>query len=657
MSRGAFDTLRPNFDKVFVLMLQFIREKSQGVIATVILGILVLCFALWGVHNYFYGNGQQATVVSVNGSKITSQDFQAAVQRAQAQAQHMGYAINTQDQLKAFKKTVLQQLVMMQLLHQSAESNGFGVSPTLLELTLAKLPVFQENGQFSKARFSEVISGMGYSQDQFLGVLSNNLMLQQVQNGIMENAFSLPYMADRAMHLIHQSRDLSYALVSAQPFEASVKVTQKQAMQYYRDHQDAFTTPEKVSVDYIQVSLDAIEKNLHPTEQQLQAFYQNNVGLFSVPAQWKVSRIVIPLSPEASDQEIAKQKSLADSVIAELKKDPTKFDALAKQYPASDSLGHDGWVNLMEVPQPMQQALMNLKKPGQLSDVITTPNGLQIIQLVTSKPAKVHPFDSVKSRVEKVYLQQTAQKTFSTQVDRLSNITFEHPDSLQPAAKALGLTVQHTPYFTQQGDASQKGLLSNPRVLSAAFSSDVLTNGNNSDLISLDDTTSMVLRVNQKVPAKLKPFSEVSTQIHQILTHDAAVKAANLAAGNLLGAATNAASLKAAADKTHARFHSLNNVNRNARENGVSPLILETAFAMPSPYQSHYPRKLVQLPNGDSAVVLVTGVQNPDKKYAKGVQASFEKAAMANAGQRDYALYMNGLKSNAKIKYYSQADS
>lgn len=632
-------------------MLQFIRDKSQGVVAIVIFGLLALSFALWGIHNYFDTSGQNATMVKVNGVKISKSQFQSTYQHSQAQALHMGFQLNNQQAIKAFRTQVLNNMIMMTLLHESAASNNFAVSPTLLELTIAKLPMFQQNGVFSKDRFVRLLQAMGYTQQQFLNSLGNSLLIQQVHNGITENAFSLPYMTQRALSLVYQTRSFDYVLVPASSFKNNIKVSHQQAMAYYKANQQKFTVPQQVSVNYITLSLPAIEKNIKTTDAKLQAFYKSSINLFSVPQQWKVSRIVVPLSPEASDKQIAKVDAKVKVIEANIAKDKTAFDKYAKQYPATDKIGQGGWVSLLEVPQNIQLVLMKLKKAGDMSKPIKTTYGMEIIKATAFKAAQVHPYAQVQKRVHDVYVQQHAQKMFSTQTDRLQNLTFEHPNSLKSAAGALNLKVQQSPLFEK---TNGKDMFANAKVINAAFSDDVLTNGNNSDIITLNNTQVMVLRADKKVPAKLKPFSTVADEIHDDLAHQQMVKMATQVATEIAKNNTSVQGLQADAKKHSFKFSTVDNVNHNKSSKTLAPLLVESAFALPVPYKNILPKKVVQMANGDSAVVMLTKVTHADSSTIKAdTKTAFSKALTVTQGNLDYALYMHGLRNDAKIKYYN----
>jgi len=630
-------------------MLQFIRDKSQGVIAIIIFGVIALSFALWGIHNYFYGNANQAAVATVNGQKITSQQLAMAVQRAQAQARSSGVSINTQAQLDQLKEHVLQGLIYNQLLKTSAQENGFGVSPQLIEMTLAKLPAFQVNGVFSKERFLQLLQAVGYTQQEFFNSMSNSLLLQQVHSGIAGTAFSLPYQVERSLSLINQKRSFAYFTVPASQFASGIELSADQIQQFYQAHQSEFTIPQKVSVGYVKLSLDDLEKNIQPSASDLESFYQNNISTFSVSKAWKVERIQVPLSVDASDNQIKAAQKKVDTIYQQLKKGAS-FSMLSKENPPQDTLENNGWINLFEAPKSMQMALISLNTVGAMSKPFRTNNGFEIVKVDAIRPSKVHPYNQVATRVKKLYIQQTAQKQYSNEIDKLSNITFEHPNSLQPAADALNLKVQTSPLFSK---TDGQGLFANAQVVNAAFSSDVLSNGNNSDLLNINDTNAVVLRVVKNVSAKVKPLSEVTSEIKATLTTQQADLKAKSQALKLLQQVNSIDTLKQAAEKNHYTVKTVSELNRNNPPKDVSSALIHAAFNMPAQTTSgSASNAMVVLPNGEYAVMVLASITNPDTKtFNEEDKASFANANFANQGSLDYALYMFGLKHSAKIQY------
>ena len=84
-------------------MLQTIREHTQGWIAGTIISLIILSFALWGIHSYFVGGGNNSVVAEVNGTEISREQLTVAYERLRRQAQSQ-YGANPSRNEAAFKE-------------------------------------------------------------------------------------------------------------------------------------------------------------------------------------------------------------------------------------------------------------------------------------------------------------------------------------------------------------------------------------------------------------------------------------------------------------------------------------------------------------------------------------------------------------------------
>ncbi len=639
-------------------MLQSIRDRSQGVIASVIIGVLVLSFALWGIHNYFYGSSQQKPIAKVNGEKISQQQFSTNFERfRQAQMQQNPQLFSSQQQVAALKKRLLNSMIQSTLLNQSADKNGFGVGNTLLELSLAHMPLFQVNGEFSRYRFERFLAGMMYTQEQFFNSLRTSIITAQVRSGFVSTSFALPYQIDEAIKLITQKRAFHYVIVPAGRFLAQAKVTAQQVGQYYKSHQQLFTIPKKVSLSYVVLSLNALKAAIHPTKAQLHTYYENNVNHYTTPKRWQLARIFIGVAPGANKETQAAAKAKAEKIYQELKKGAS-FAELAKRYSddlaTSDKGGKMSWVSLLQVTTPLQQAIYSLKKIGQVSEPFKTEQGYQIVKLLAEKSAVVKPYHEVAKKVKSDYILQKAEKQYSNDNDTLANLTFEHPDTLLPAAKALNLSVKSTPLFSQNG--GKEGLTKNLRVIKAAFSSEVLSQRNNSSPISIADGEVAVIRAKQIVPAKVKPLDEVKLGITKHLKQQQASEQAQKEAAGLLAELEAGKSFSQLTKAKGLVLHTTQPVARN-KPGKVNGVVVETGFHLQRPTGKKIAATLTPVSSGGYAVVQLIKVINGSlpAKHKAQMSRYFAEGSAQGLGELEYYLYVHGLKQSADIQYYPQS--
>jgi len=639
-------------------MLQAIRDKSQGWIVWTIVILICAVFALWGIRSYLYHNQAQDVVVNVNGTKITHQEYSVAYNQLQRQAQlQAGVHYKSSPALsKKLKHAALQSLISNVVLTQAATKAGFAVAPELVEIALAKMPIFQVNGAFSKARFMQILQSLLYSPNQFLQQLRHDMLIGQVKNGITQTAFVLPREINTMLALVNQKRAFSYVIVPMSRFMTKIKLAPQAAMTYYKTHQDEFKLPEKVSISYLQLSMTDLMAKIKPSNALLKQFYQNNISSYTIPEKWRLASILIATPYDAAHHKNAIKKAQTKiQMIAKQLEARKDFNALRKKYSEDAQANLDQkqlpWTNIGQLGPELRTVIPRMHI-GDVSAPIKTSRGFEIIKVLAKKPAKVEPFAQVQKRVLQMYQQRHAEQQFSNLSDQLANITYEKPHSLKPAAKQLGLTIHTTSFFTKQG--AKTGLTAKPQIVTAAFSDNVLAENNNSDPVNLNDNSVVILRVTKHIPAKIKPFNEVKANIEKQLKTDEAKKETSQLGDKILAALNKTHDLKILAQKNQLTLHTVSPIVRHDLHHKINSEILTKVFLMPKPSQKQKAVNAgINLQSGDFAILALTSVQNKHLKNITPIQKHAFKEGFRNAlGQIDYNLYVQNLMKKASIKHY-----
>lgn len=528
-------------------MLQKIRDKSQGWIAWTIVIAICLVFALWGIHSYMYSNQLADVVAKVDGQKITQQELNNTIEQIRMQ-QRLQSNNQTPPPMDVLKQYALQSMISSALLNHVAVKNGFYVDPLLVASAIATMPAFQENGQFSTARFNNLLNALGYSQQQLLDQIGQQILSNHIQQGIVQTEFSLPNEVTRAIQLIQQKRNFDYTVIPAKHFLSSIQPSDKELSDYYQQHLDQFKIPEKVSIDYLELSVNDLMKKVQPTEAELQKYYQDNLANYT---QSKQSQKVLPLS-------------------------------------------------------------------------------------------------SVKNNVMAAFKQQKAEEQFSDLSDQLSNITYENPNSLAEAAKQLNLKVQTTKLFTAEGGST--GIISNPKVIQAAFSDTVLAQNNNSDLVNLSDSDVIVLRIHDHQASGEKSLESVKPQILDVLRQQGAEAKAESMGQQMITLINQGQPFCQAAKQFNGSCSQSGLVALNAKT--ISPAILAMAFKMPRPSsQGARTNEGTALPNGDYVVISLKDIQLGDASKAS-ITPQISSVSADSLGAINYQLFIKSLRDKAKIVEY-----
>jgi peptidyl-prolyl cis-trans isomerase D len=503
-------------------MFDFIRKYAQGWFAWAIIILVAVPFALWGIHQYSEGDSS-VNVAVVNGKKISDQEYQQAYQQQRNRIQTMlgkNFDPSLIDE-KQLRKSVLENLIEREVIIQGALDAGLRVSDARIGTEIRAIPNLQNKGQFDKEQYERLLRSQGLSVGAFEHMVGNDLVIQQMNQGIADSAIVTKAELDALLRIKLQQRDIGYALVPASSYAGDVVVEDKAVEQFYQDNPDRFRSPEQVSVNYIELSVDDLAKDIQITESALHERYQERAADFTTPEERRARHILIQVASDASPAVVDAAEKKAEGLLARIRKGES-FAELAKQFsddPGSAKEGGDlGFFGRGVMDKAFEQAAYSLKV-GEVSEPVRSTFGIHLIKLEAVRGGERKPFEQVRAELESDLKHQQAEDRYFAEAETLSNMAFEHADNLTAAAQALRLPIQSSPLFTRNGGV---GIAANPKVRDAAFSDDMLLSGKNSEAIELDQDHVVVLHLKEHRPASLRPLDDVRMDIRQVLRMEAA---------------------------------------------------------------------------------------------------------------------------------------
>jgi len=626
-------------------MLEDIREKSQGLTAKIILGLIILTFAVAGVGSYT--NSVDTSVATVNGEAITQQAFNKAYQAQRGRmAQQFGEMFDTlsndANYMANFRQGVLDNLINEKLIDQNSEALAIRVSDLRLKETIREMPEFQVDGVFDNNRYLAIINQAGFFQSSdFRDYLRVEMTRRQLSQALVATEFNLPYQEKLQNALQNQTRDIRFATISAEQFKATIELTDEEVNTYYLANQARFENKEQVKVDYISLNVADIAKSITVTDEELAKYYQENLASFTETEQRRISHILIEFADGNEDDESAKTQ--AEAILARLNQGED-FAVLAKELSNDTFSGENGgdleWLEPGVMEESFDEAALAIANVGEISPLVKTSFGYHVLKLTDYKAEAVQALTDVQAELRVKLSNDQAQEKFFTQQQEMARISFEFPDSLEDAASEVNATIQTSPWLSRGGNAAP---FEQQKVIEAAFSEIVLQDNMNSDLIEVNDDVALVLRLNTFQEANIKPLAEVEAQIKVILVNQKATEQAQETVDALLADFNTGTDITAKLAELNASFVSKEKVARYSPE--IDQSISRAAFVLPQPVSGVVSASTVALSNGDLALVEVTAV---------GVN---ETAANPNLGQQQtsqlaqsaYQSFVNSLKVGAKI--------
>ena len=584
-------------------MLQAINDRIKGWLGIAIVILIGLPFALWGIQSYLDDSGPKYAA-KVNSVEISSAELDRTVSRQRQQLLKQ-YGGKLPFEEKVLREQVLNQLINQRLLEDYSYNSGYRISDLMLSERIKQQ--FSVDGVFDRERFEMIINSNGMSVPMYEMALRGEMRLQQMRSAIAGSAFATSSDVKRLARLDKQTRDIQVLTFNLEHYSTAAEPTAEEVKAYYEENRQRFMVPEKVRIDYVEISSDSLASDVRIDEAQVKKMYDEYVQNVSRREERKASHILI----NAGDD-----KSVARTKIEALKKQLEQgadFAELARENSddtGSASSGGDlGWVGLGEMVKPFEKTLFEMEK-GTVSDIVETQFGYHLIKLDDIRKETPEPLEVKRYEFEDELKADAVSTMFYDQSERLATLAYENPDSLDIVAEDMGLKVHTSDYFSR---TRGEGIAANDKVRNTAFSSLVLEEGSNSDIIEISPKQVVVIRLREHVPASPIPLEEVSSKIENILkvqnghkqTLDAALAVKQkIMAGEPVDTVMDNL-------KEGVTLDVVSGLGRNDSSKVNDPAVLRAAFEL-SPAAGGDRVKEVDLMTGDVALVVLDKVNLPD---------------------------------------------
>jgi len=620
-------------------MLQEIREKVHGVFASVILVFVCILFGLWGIQNYL-GGGKEAPIVSVGDRNFYQNDVNQAYQQY---AQTLG---GMKFDEETIRKQALAKLVRDEVLLQYVQDENLLVSDDIAKEFIKTLQYFQKDGKFDKAQYQALLGSQGLSSDEFINRIKKALLMEQFQRSIVDSSFVTAAEVADFFKIQNQKRDIEYLSLPLTP--VTEKPSDEEVTAYFQQHQEAYQSEEQVSIDYVELNLDKLAAEVKPTEEQLKAYYEEQKSQFVSKERRRISHILFAFTKDSTADEQALQRAI--KAKQELKaKDFAQLAAEISDDKSSAKKGGD--LGLFEpgiMEKAFEAAAENLKL-GEVSDPVKTAFGYHLIKVTELSPAEVKSFDALKPELIKAYQKSQAETKFNALGEKLTEVSFEHPDNLDAAAKILGVEINKTAMFTH---SHGEGIANEEKVRLAAFSEDVLK-GNNSEPIEIGNDKLVVLRMQAHQAAASKELKDVKPQVISALLQEKAKQQLAEKTAKLKAEIAAGKPIEQLAEVYHASLKKLPGLSRTATE--LPPIVLQAVFRAPKPVSGRSAAVEVDEPTGGKVVFSVLKVTEGEITDAdKAKLPALQKNIAAAFGKAQFEAVLNALQAKADVKVHPQ---
>lgn len=482
--------------------------------------LIIPSFVLFGVQGFTDPSNQSETVATVDGVDINKLEWDQA---HQAEAQRLREAMPSIDakllDSDEARYATLERMVRDRVLAVAAQKLHLYTSDQRLARDLQQNETIaslrRPDGTLDVEAYRALVGRQGMTPEMFESQVRADLSQRQVTQGIVASGIAPAALAQVSLNAFFERREVRIQRFKASDFAASVNPSDADIQTFYANNPALFQAPEQADVEYLVLDATALANAVVLNEADLRAYYDQNASRLSGGEERRASHILltVPQGAPAAEKDAVRQR--AQELLAEVRKDPSKFGELAKansQDPGSSVKGGDlDFFARGAMVKSFEEAAFALQK-GAISDLVESEFGFHIIQLTDIKAPAVRSFEAMRPEIEADLKKQQAQKQFADSAEAFTNLVFEQPDSLQPAAERLRLSVQTARGLTRDA-RPDVGVLGNQRLLAAIFAPDSVEKKRNTEAIETGSSQLTAARVVQYTPARTMPLAEVRDQV------------------------------------------------------------------------------------------------------------------------------------------------
>ena len=635
-------------------MLLAIRDRVRGWVAYLVVGLLAVPFALFGLYNYLGDGTGDRVVATVEGEEITRGTLDERYRSRQAELRQMlgdQFDLTAIDGLQ-LRRQVLNELVDRELLLNYARDEQLQVSDADIARYIRQQEFFQADGEFSVERYRALLARNNLTPERYEAQVRQDLATQLVQGALEGTVYASDRELERLLALQNQRREIAWTQLPAASFADQVSLDQASIESWYSDHNEQFRREAQVRVEYIRLDAEALAAEVDVSDDAVRELHEERMQASADDAERSLRHILVQVAPDADDAEVEQAREAIIAARSRIEEGEGFAEVAVEVSDDSGSArqgGDLGTVSRGDLVAPFADAAWNLA-PGELSDPVRTEFGWHLIEVTEAGETADVAFEEVADELRQEIAEDRARQRVFERGNELELVAFENPDSLEPAAQAVGLEVQESDWIPRSG--RDRGIGSEPAVLSAAFSEALLERRENSDLIELDGSTYVVLRVADHEPSRIPDFTEVEDHVTEVYREERALELAEEAARSFMDSRQPSEALEAAAAIDGAQRHSPRWAGRGDTE--IPGSVRQEAFRL---YLGDGEQQVAGLASlGDGyAIVAVSGVEDGDPDAVDAAEREQLRNSL-NRVDGDVAIdaLIHELRQRSSVRIYEE---
>jgi peptidyl-prolyl cis-trans isomerase D len=451
------------------LMLRGIRNASSNwlgkTIMTIVMGLLIVAFGIWGIADIFHGFGQ-STLATIGGTEISTEQFRNIYNdRLQQISRQFGRSLPP-DQVRALglDRQVLQQVIAEAALDEDARRKALNASDEEIKRQIMSDPTFKgANDAFDPARFAGLIRQMGYTEQRYVAEQRHTTLRREIAGTVAAGVEPSKTLLEMLNHFQNEQRTIDYVKLGATQAGTIDPPTQEQLTGYFDAHKVQFRAPEFRKIAFVVMTPEGIAKWSAVSDDDAKKVYEQRKDKLSTPEKRRLWQIVFPSVTEA---QAARSKITSGA----------SFDDIARERSLAASDVNLGTISKSEIIDPaVAEAAFSLKT-DEVSQPIQGKFGVALVKVGKIEPGNQPTYDSLATKLK----HDIAVDRARAEVNDLHNKMEDERGggaSVVDAAKKLGLTAVTVDAVDRSGRTPDgkpvAGIPPGVELIAQAFASDV----------------------------------------------------------------------------------------------------------------------------------------------------------------------------------------
>jgi len=540
-------------------VIQKIRNNLTGTLSKIVVGAVIITFALFFGGNYVLFDSDANIVASVNSKKIDVFDLDLEMARVQSILRQRfddpDFSIEEEDLRSLALNSLISDALVLDFLGQNKVE--------VLELSayklLAKNEIFLEEGKFSLGKVNTFARQNGFLPGKYIQSISEDIALNFWRVGLGSSSFLTSSELSQNIKLANQTRDITFTKINKKEIEDNIKVNEEEILKFYTQNPSYFRSEEKAKLRFINISLEDFKENQLIQEEEIKREYQAYLDSFDLVVRRSASHLMINVSSERTKEQaldLAKQiKKKIDS--------GDDFAKLVEKYSEDEGTkntgGSLGISDGSAFPEEFELALEQLQE-GQVSNPIELEESVHLLKLTNFKAPIPDEYELRKESIKQNLIEQAASAEYVDSLELAAELTFTN-DSLDILSQLLNLKIKTIDFFSQ---TEAEKPFQDTELLNLIFNDPSIKEGNLSELIEIDNENGIIFSLEDFQEEKTKDFENVKNQAKDLLTARLTEKNMEDLKTKLLAGLQEGASLEDIAEENKLTVNSYKSINRDS---------------------------------------------------------------------------------------------